>query len=59
MKLQRIENLNTSLKYIKNKGIKLVGIGAEGLFVFSTLTIIYLQMFLMETSSLFSVSSGL
>lgn len=29
MKLQRIENLNTSLKYIKQKAIKLVGIGAE------------------------------
>jgi len=31
MKLQKIENLNTCLKYIKGKNIKLVGIGAEDL----------------------------
>lgn len=30
LKLQKIENLNTCLKYVKAKNIKLVGIGAEG-----------------------------
>lgn len=29
LKLQKVENLNTCLKYIKGKNIKLVGIGAE------------------------------
>lgn len=30
MKIQKIENLNTSLKFIKDKQIKLQNIGAEG-----------------------------
>jgi len=29
LKLQKVENINISLRYIKNKDIKLVGIGAE------------------------------
>lgn len=31
MPVQYIENINTCLKFIQQKGIKLVGIGAEGL----------------------------
>jgi hypothetical protein len=31
MPVQFIENINTCLKYIQQKGIKLVGIGAEGM----------------------------
>jgi filamin len=30
MKIQRVENINVSLKYIREKGIKLVSIGGEG-----------------------------
>ena len=30
MKIQKVENLNTSLKFIKDKQIKLQNIGAEG-----------------------------
>jgi len=29
IKLQKVENINIGLQYIKNKGVKLVGIGAE------------------------------
>lgn len=44
MKIQKIENLNTSLKFIKDKQIKLQNIGAEGqlffLFLFYLLFLI-------------------
>lgn len=32
MKIQRVENLNVSLKYIREKGIKLVSIGGEDIY---------------------------
>lgn len=32
MKIQRVENINVSLKYIREKGIKLVSIGGEDIY---------------------------
>lgn len=48
MRLHKIANVNKALEFIQSKGVRLVGIGAEGLQYFILLNLSYYILFVLS-----------